>query len=103
MSLYQLENHPNDKNHIVNPERNEDDEETPLNSRFQAKTQQNEKRHCDEPSEESSLNESHYLNTFNSTRYENKKYFAIFLFSTNSVFGFVSKQTFSKTDIQRLQ
>lgn len=59
MSLYQLQDHPNYKDDIVNPKRNENNEVRPLYSLFQPQTQEDKESDCDEPGEQCSLNESH--------------------------------------------
>lgn len=63
MSLDQLQDHPNNENHIVNPEGNEDYEKTPVYPRFQSQAKENQEGDGDEPREQSSLNKSHYSTT----------------------------------------
>lgn len=65
MPLDEFQNHPNNQNYVVNPKRNEYYKKTPLDPRLQPKAEKNQKCHCDEPSEECSLYESHrYLTWF---------------------------------------
>lgn len=59
MTLDEFQNHPYYENDVVNPDWNENDKVTPLNSSFKAKTQQNQECDGDEPGEQGALNEAH--------------------------------------------
>lgn len=54
MSLYKLENQPNNQYDVVDPNGNKYDEVAPLYARFQSQAKKNEKSNCDEPSEKCS-------------------------------------------------